>query len=115
MAVALRCMFPGGYSGQCDGIRPIAEGAEVEVSEADARYLTSTFPGYFDRMARASQGSGSLGLLASPVRDILPAIRSGEYDGDIAALVAAEQAGAGRATVLSALNARARQIVSEGA
>lgn len=120
MAVALRCLYPGGYPGQQDGPRSMREHEIAEVSEADARYLCETFPGYFDRMARPATASSAApsrapvagGLLASPVRDILPAIRSGEHDGEIAALVAAENAGQARATVLAALDTRARMVAA---
>lgn len=91
----------------------------MEVSADNAEYLLSTFPQYFHRMETPARGSASqgpdAGVLAAPVRDILPAIRSGEYDGEIAFLQRAEEAGKGRVTVLSALQDRARVLAAEGA
>ncbi len=114
MAVALRCRYPGGYPGTLGGPVAMAEGVTQEVSEADARYLCETFPGYFDRMARSGHRGASVagGLLSGPVRAILPAVRSGEFDGDLGQLLNAEQAGKGRATVLQAIEDRARKLAA---
>lgn len=114
MIVTLRCLYPGGYPGSLGGPARMAEGEVVEVSAADAAYLCATFPGYFDRMAvpghRGAPVAG--GLLSGSVRAILPAVRSGDYDGDLGQLLNAERAGKGRATVLQAIEDRARKLAA---
>jgi hypothetical protein len=109
----LRCKYPGGYAGSRPGLREVwPVGAEREISAEDADYLTSTFPAYFDRMALpgTARTLAPVEALDGPVRALAPAVEAGAYDDCIAALIAAERAGAARKTLLRALKARARHL-----
>lgn len=121
----------GGYCGSRPGIRGAWPHGDVkDVSAEDAEYLLSTFPADFHAVAepkpepapvkqeRAAytadriQPAGPAVILNGPVRDLRPAIESGDYDDCLAGLIRAEEAGDNRVTVLRALKARARSIVS---